>query len=107
MGSSLSNILDNLGEGIHRVKFKDCNGSLEYKSVNNNLINYKYSSYHKNYWKKDWWKFKKVYSKTQLIKLSNGINKYILLLRKGVCPYEFVDNWEKFHETSYQKKRVL
>ena len=28
----------------------------------------------------------------------------LLLLRKGFCPYEFVDDWEKFSETSLLKK---
>ena len=36
--SSLSNLADNLAEGIHKVKCKDCNCFLEYESVNDNLI---------------------------------------------------------------------
>ena len=31
-------------------------------------------------------------------------NKFILLLRKGVYPYEFMDDWEKFDETSLPEK---
>ena len=31
---------------------------------------------------------------------SNDINKFILLLRKGVYSYECMDEWEKFSETS-------
>ena len=31
----------------------------------------------------------------------NGdLNKYILLLRKDVYPYEYMDIWERFNETS-------
>ena len=30
---------------------------------------------------------------------NNNKNKFILLLRKGVCPYEHMDDWEKFNET--------
>ena len=31
-------------------------------------------------------------------------NKFILLLRKGVYPYEYTDDWEKFNETSSLEK---
>ena len=31
---------------------------------------------------------------------SKDLNKFILLLRKGVYPYEYIDNWERFNETS-------
>ena len=30
---------------------------------------------------------------------NNDINKFILLLRKGVYPYEYLDEWETFNET--------
>ena len=29
---------------------------------------------------------------------NGGINKFILLLRKGVYPYEYMDSWERFNE---------
>ena len=35
---------------------------------------------------------------------SERINKFILLLRKGVYPYECMDNWERFNETSLPSK---
>ena len=51
--------------------------------------------------------YKKDFNK-QLIKsfantyeFCNGnINKFISLLRKGVCPYEHMDSWERFDEIS-------
>ena len=35
---------------------------------------------------------------------NNDLNKFILLLRKGVYPYEYMDTWEKFNETSLPSK---
>ena len=34
---------------------------------------------------------------------NNNINKFLLLLRKGVYPYEYMDTWEKFDETKLPK----
>ena len=31
---------------------------------------------------------------------NNDIKKFILLLRKEVYPYEYMDKWEKFDETT-------
>ena len=36
----------------------------------------------------------------------NGdVNKFVLLLRKGVYPYEYMDSWERFNETSLPPKK--
>ena len=35
---------------------------------------------------------------------NDDLNKFILLLRKGVYPYEYMDSWEKFKETSLPSK---
>ena len=35
---------------------------------------------------------------------NGNLNKFILLLRKGVYPYEYIDNWEQFDETSLPNK---
>ena len=40
MMSSLSNLVDNLAEGIHKTKCKGCASFLEHKCINDNLINY-------------------------------------------------------------------
>ena len=38
-------------------------------------------------------------------KFSNhDINKFILLLRKGVCLYDYMDDWEKFNEILLPEK---
>ena len=38
---------------------------------------------------------------------NNDINKFILLLRKGVCSYGYMDHWEKFDETTFPRKEEL
>ena len=35
---------------------------------------------------------------------NNDLNKFILLLRKGVYPYKYMDNWERFNEISLPSK---
>ena len=103
MASSLSNLVDNLTEGIHRIRRKDCNCFLEYDGVNNNLTKYKCLSCNKEYINKIDKALKKQFKNT--FKFSNNnINKFILLLRKGIYPYEYMDEWKKFKETSLPKK---
>ena len=35
------------------------------------------------------------------------INKFILLLQKGVHPYEYMDDWENLMRHHYQKKKIF
>ena len=35
---------------------------------------------------------------------NKDLNKFALLLRKGMYPYEYMDSWEKFNETSILDK---
>ena len=38
----------------------------------------------------------------------NGdLNKFVLLLRKGVYPYEYMDSWERFNETSLPPRKAF
>ena len=38
---------------------------------------------------------------------NKDLNKFILLLRKGVYPYEYMDNWERFDETLLPNKEAF
>ena len=38
------------------------------------------------------------------MKVMDDLNKFVMLLRKGVYPYEYMDSWDKFNETSIPSK---
>ena len=59
-------------------------------------------------------KYKKDFNKELIKRFKNiyefcdkDINKFIFLLRKGVYPYEYVDNWERFYEASLPNKKAF
>ena len=103
MPTSLSNLVDNLTEGIHKIKCKDWDCFLEYESVKYTLIKYKCLSCNKNYSNKIHEELKKRFNNTFKFP-NNDINKFILLLRKGVYPYEYMYDWETFNETTLPEK---
>ena len=82
MASSLSNLINNLAEGIHKIECKDCDCFLEYESIKDNLIKYKCLSCNKNYSNKLDEELKIRFKNTFRFS-NNDINKFILLLRKG------------------------
>ena len=81
MASSLSNLVDNLAEGIHKIKCQDCDCFLEYESFKDNLIKYKCLSCNKNYSNKIDEELKKRFKNT--FKFSdNDINKFIIVKKR-------------------------
>ena len=38
---------------------------------------------------------------------NNDLNKFILLLRKGVYPYDYMDSGKRFHKTSLPDKKAF
>ena len=49
IASSLWNLVDNLAEGVHNLKYKDSDCFLEYESVKGNVRKYKCTSCNKDY----------------------------------------------------------
>ena len=104
MATSLSNLVDNLSEGICKIKCKDFDCFLEHESVQNNLIKYKCLFCYENCSNKIDSEFKKRYKNTFKFP-NNNINKFILLLIKGVYPYGYMDEQQKFDETLLPEKK--
>ena len=106
MAMSLSKLVDNLSEGIHNNKCVDCESCLDYmKNEDEKVILRCFTC--KNNYEKD---FNKELIKrfASTYEFCNGnLNKFILLLRKGVYPYEYMDNCEIFDKRSLPNKESL
>ena len=105
MSSSLSKLVDNLSEGIHNNKCSDCESNLDYikiKKIGKLILKcFNCNIYYKKKFNKDLMKkFKNTCSFC-----NSDLNKFILLLRKGVYPYEYMGSWERFNETSLPSKK--
>ena len=89
MSTSLSGLIDNMSGNLNDLECKSCtenNRCEKCKKIIEELIK----------------KFPIIYQ------FSNGdLNKFILLLRKGIYPYEYMDSWENFDETTLPPKAVF
>ena len=103
MSTSLSKLVDNLSEGLHNNKCINCKSCLDYMRTKNEKLIFKCFNCKQNY--------KKDFNKEIIKRFANtyefcnkNLNKFILLLRKSVYLYEYMDNWERFDETSLPNK---
>ena len=96
--------IDNLSEGIHNNKCVDCEPNLDYVRITKNeklileCFNCK-QRYRKKFNKELIKRFASTYEFC-----TKDLSKFILLLRKCVYPYEYMENWERFNETSLPSK---
>ena len=110
MSSSLSKLVDNLSEGIHNNKCANYKSSFDYiKTKNEKLILECYNCkqrYRKKFNKELIKRFASTYefcnNDTTGSSSSERINKFVLLLRKGVYPYKY--HLTKYH---YQAKKTF
>ena len=89
MARSLTSLVNNLSEGLHKDKCIDCKSCLDYMIFKANLSVKRITKKKIN---KDLIKrFVSIYEFC-----NKNINKFIFLLRKGIYPYEYMDSWERF-----------
>ena len=95
MSTSLSNLVDNLSDRLHSVNCTDCKTYLDYMSIKDDHLIFRCFECKQNYMKdfnKDLIKiFGNIYEFCK-----GDINKFILLFRKIIYPYECMNSWERF-----------
>ena len=106
MSTSLSKLVDNLSKGLHNNRCVDCKSCLDYVKTKDEKLILRCFSCKKNYEKDFNKELIKRFANTYNF-CDNDLNKFILLLRKGVYPYEYMDNWERFDETSLPDKELF
>ena len=111
MSASLSELVDNLSGILYSIECKSCvkkikiNSECCFVGLKNNRLIYRCKEC-KEEWKRPMEglirKFPSIYQ------FCNGdLNEFVLLLRKGVDPYEDMDNWEKFDESTIPPKEAF
>ena len=97
MATLLSKLVDNLTDNIHNNKCDKCKSNLCFVRAMNETLLFKCIDCEKEY--------EKEFNKELLERFSNtyefcgnDLNKFLILLRKGVYPYEYMDGWNKFNE---------
>ena len=103
MATSLSNFVDNLTEDIHGDKCIDCKSDLTYMKVIDEALIFRCFNCKKNYEKEINKELIERFASTYKF-CNNDLNKFVMLLRKGVYPYEYMDSSDKFNETSIPNK---
>ena len=104
MWTSLSYLVDNLSE-IYKKECKGSKSGCDFIGTKNNKLNCKRKSC-----KKRWLKpvNELIKNLPNIHKFCNSeINTFVLLLRKGVYPYKYMDSQERFDETSLPDKEAF
>ena len=106
MATSLSKLVDNLTEGIHNDKCINCKSDISYMKVMDETLTFRCFNCKKNYKKEINKELIERFASTYKF-CNNDLNKFVMLLRKGVYPYEYMDGWDKFNETSIPNKELF
>ena len=106
MSTSFSKLVKYLSKRLHSDKFIHCESHLDYMPIEDDQLIFRCFECKGNY--------KKEFNKDIIKRFAstyefwNGeINKFILLLRKGVYAYEYKDSRERFDETSLLGKETF
>ena len=111
MLTSLSELVDNMSGIFNSIECKSCiekikiNSECCFVGIKNKRLIYKCRKC-KEEWKRPINELIENFPRVH--QFHNGdLNKFVLLLRKGVYPYEHMDSWEKFDENILPPKEAF
>ena len=107
MATSLSELVYNTS-GIFRMEImqrKNKNSECCFVGLKNDRLIYKCKEC-KEEWKRPLNKLIENFPNTYQF-CDGDLNEFVILIRKGVCPYEYMNNWEKFNEASLAPKKTF
>ena len=111
MQNSLSELVDHKSEIFNSIECKSCiekiniNSECSYSGFENDRLIYKCKE-RKEEWERPVNQLKENFPSIYQFR-DGDLNKFVLLLRKGVYPYEYMDSWEKFNETILPPKEAF
>ena len=98
MSTSLSNLVSNLSERLHNDRCIDCKCCLDYMATKDGKLIFRCFRCKKTCEKKINKDLIQIFANTN--EFCNGdLDKFILLLRKGIYPYEYMDSRQRFDKT--------
>ena len=106
MATSLSKLVDNLTDNIHSDKCIKCKSNLCFVRLINEKLIFKCIDCEKEYEKEFNKELIERFANTYKF-CDNDLNTFIMLLRKGVYPYEYRDGWDKFNEKIIPNKELF
>ena len=111
MSTSLSELVDNMSGIFNSIECKSCiekikvNSECSFVRLKNNRLIYKCKEC-KGEWKRPTNKL--IENFPSIHQFCNGnLNKFVMFLRKGVYPDEYMDSWEKFDQTTLPPKEAF
>ena len=111
MSTSLSELVDNMSGIFNSIECKSCiekikiNSECCFVGLKNKRLIYKCKKC-KEEWKRPINEL--IENFPSVSQFCNGdLNKFVLLLRKGVHPHKYMDSWEKFNETALPPKEAI
>ena len=106
MSTSLSKFVNNLSAIYSKIfRCKNSKSECHFKGLKNNKLSYNSKRCRKKQSKPINGLIKKFPNPQKIC--NNDINKIILLSRKGVYPYEYMDSWDRFNGTTLPNKKFF